>query len=111
MDLRELRESRLGTLGRASKRSGIPESTLGAWESGTRRITPDAVRRLSLALGVSEDEVRRAAPKRMRVDVTVSVSRITREWLVARAERHGVSVGAVLDAMVADELRRRVDRP
>lgn len=111
MELRELRKSRLGTLGQASEKSGIPKSTLSAWESGARRLTPDAVRRLSRALGVSEEEVRRVAPKRMRLDFTVSVSRITREWLVSRAERRGVSVGAVLDAMVASELRGRVDRP
>lgn len=110
MELRELRKSRLGTLRQASERSGIPKSTLGGWGSGSRRLSPEAVTRLSRALGVAEVEVRRAAPKRMRVDFLVSVGLLTRAWLVARAERRGVSVGAVLDTMVAGEMRRLVDR-
>lgn len=106
MTLRELRRQRLGSLRRASRVSGIPASTLAGWETGDRAVTPEAVARLSEALGASPEDIRRAAPSLPRVPLDVAVAPGVRRWLVRMAERNGTTCGRIVEELVKREVGR-----
>ncbi len=88
--LRELRTERGLTLQQVAERASIDVSTLSRLESGKRRLALDHLPALAAALGVSTDDLLRAAPVDPRVRAAARTANGVTYWPLTR---HGAAAG------------------
>jgi transcriptional regulator with XRE-family HTH domain len=88
--LRELRAERGLTLQQVAERASIDVSTLSRLESGKRRLALDHLPALAGALGVSTDDLLRAAPVDPRVRAPARTANGVTYWPLTR---HGAAAG------------------
>lgn len=88
--LRELRAERGLTLQQVAERANIDVSTLSRLESGKRRLALDHLPALAAALGVSADDLLRAAPSDPRVTAQPRTANGVTYWPLTR---HGAAGG------------------
>lgn len=88
--LRELRAEQGLTLQQVAESASLDVSTLSRLEAGKRRLALDHLPALAAALGVSTDELLRAAPSDPRVHASPRTAKGVTYWPLTR---HGAAAG------------------